>query len=162
MESANPYDLSAAAHKGVGPAGPTQYNKFPAKEYTPAEQEELLEGYHEVAPELWDKIPQNAHIRALKGDGKFLRGGFVRNHWVDGEGQKTTTIKTTFDERNSGYKTFPLKHTKLAKLWKKDDATVVSVADFAGIMRTLVTRVEKLETDLGRLTRIVGKLAKKS
>lgn len=157
----NPYDLSAGAHKRVGPAGPTQYNKYAAKEYTPEEQEKLLEGYHEVPPELWDKIPQNTHIRALKEGGKFLRGGFVRNHWVDGEGGRTTTIKTTFDERNSGYKTFPLKHAKLEKVWKKDDATVVSVADFAEIMRTLVTRVEKLENGLERLTRIVGKLSKK-
>lgn len=156
MTMSNPYDLGNT-NRTAG----TKAAKAPPREYTGEEVDELLQGYHAVPSELWDKIAAGTHIRLRRNDGKFLRGGFVRNHWTNSKGERVTTVKTGFDERASDYRTFNFVHNKIERIWKKDDGTIVSVADFADIARQIMERVEKLEKDMSRLTKIVGMLAEK-
>jgi hypothetical protein len=49
---------------------------------TPEEQEKMLRNYTEVDKATWAAIPMDSHIRYLRKDGAFRRGGFVKNSWV--------------------------------------------------------------------------------
>jgi hypothetical protein len=44
---------------------------------TNEEQEQLLEDYEEVRRESWETLPVGIHIRYLRKDGTFRRGGYV-------------------------------------------------------------------------------------
>jgi len=46
------------------------------------EQKKLLQDYEEVDVNKWNDIQPPAHIRYLRKDGAFRRGGFVKNVWV--------------------------------------------------------------------------------
>ena len=70
-------------------------------------------------------------------------------------------IQNNFDTRSSNYAKFAINLSNIDTIWKKDDKTLVSVSDFAGIARQLVERIETLESNVERLSRLVGKIADK-
>lgn len=45
-------------------------------------QEQLLVDYEDVSPEKWSKLAYGTHIRYLRKDGTFRRGGFIKAIWV--------------------------------------------------------------------------------
>ena len=49
---------------------------------TDDEQKALIRDYIEVNKDEWSIIPSNTHIRYLRKDGAFRRGGFIKNSWV--------------------------------------------------------------------------------
>jgi hypothetical protein len=92
----NPYDLSKKA-KGNKPEkkGPTLY--------TAAEKNALLVGYRMLKdPEQWKKLPIGVHIRMIKQDGSFLRGGFLKAFYDKGEKMYMAVENKKFN-RYKGY-----------------------------------------------------------
>ena len=51
------------------------------------DQNKLLNGYTEVPRADWDKIPKQTHIRYLRKDGNFRKGGYVLTSWIDAYGK---------------------------------------------------------------------------
>lgn len=152
--AANPYDLTAGEEYPKG-------KRYPATNYNAEDIVELTEGYHRIdEPERWRGVPRGSHVRLLKVDGKFLPGGFVHNYYKSKDtGEEAFFIENMFNEKNPDYFKFKIPFKSIKTLWKRDDKTLVSVADFAGIAEELVKRLAKAEDDIARLTKIVGKLA---
>lgn len=46
------------------------------------EKNKLLTGFNELPVEEWDTLKYNDHIRYLRNDGTFRRGGYFKNSWI--------------------------------------------------------------------------------
>jgi hypothetical protein len=155
--SENPYELSKT------PAPAAAGKRHPPTHYDAEEIVALTEGYHQLTdPKLWPGIPRGSHLRFIKKDGKFLTGGFLHNYHRDAAtGEEAFFVETGFDPKSSTYMKFKLAFDNIKTVYKKDDHTLVSVTDFAGIARDLVARIEQLEKNLARLSKIVGMMTEK-
>ena len=56
---------------------------------TQSEQKELLNGYIEVSQHNWSGIPIQSHIRYMRNDGVFMKGGHIRSHYISNKGPNT-------------------------------------------------------------------------
>jgi len=86
------------------------------------EREKLLQNYIEVLRDDWEKMPKNTHIRYLRNDGLFRRGGFVKNFWVTSygnyKGKKCIQLSSSIDYKSKKW-TVPL--NDINKIWKKNN-----------------------------------------
>jgi hypothetical protein len=153
----NPYALDKEAPQ-VGSG-----KRHPPTSYSAEEVVRLVEGYNRVDdPALWPGIPRGAHVRFIKKDGKFLTGGFLHNYHKDeASGEEAFFIENGFDPRASTYAKFKLAFANLQTVFVKNNSALVSVSDFGGIMRSLISRVESLERNQARLAKLVGLLSEK-
>ena len=90
------------------------------------DQAKLLTDYNAVNIADWTSIPKGDHIRYLRKDGSFRRGGFVLNVWVGTYG--TSKDKTCIQLSSSPY----YKSTKwnvciddIDKIWKKKSNGII-------------------------------------
>lgn len=95
--------------------------KKESTEITSIDQDKLLENYVEVASDGWEKIPKNTHIRYLRKDGNFRRGGFVKASWVSSYG-KDKGKKSLQLSSNMSYKStkWTIVIDDIDKIWKKN------------------------------------------
>lgn len=93
------------------------------KNITDDEKKELLVGYSIVSVDMWDKIPYKSHIRYVKKDGSFVRGGFVKNHWVTGEGANMIQLENNLNRKAPQYKTWAFALDDVQHIYKKFDKT---------------------------------------
>lgn len=142
----NPYALG-----GAQPHPPVE--RRPAREYTAEDVVELTEGYDEMRDaDLWRGIPNGTHLRFRKKDGKFLVGGFLHNYYRDAAtGKEAFYIENSTNRRDSNYFKFKLDFDNLDVVWKKRDHTLVSVAEFTGVMREVLEQVKKIEKRITKL-----------
>ena len=87
---------------------------YEKKIHTPDNVKTLLIGYAEVPVLSWGEIPKISHIRYIKKDGTFVRGGFVINN-DNGVLQLANNLNT----RAPGYTTWFASHSSLDKIYKK-------------------------------------------
>lgn len=119
--AANPFDL-----KGRADAGPSR--KYVAKNWTPAEQAELLVGYVEVPPENWTLIRANSHVRYYSTENEFRYGGFVRSNPFEytpkGEtdAKRYMRLSNSFDTAAQGTKAWMVGYEKMSRVFVKLDA----------------------------------------
>ena len=152
----------------------TEEKKYAAVVYTPEQKKELLQGYIEVSSEKWADIPINSHIRYIKKNGTFARGGFVTNHWFNKEGKPFIHLANGFQKRKNGYITWPVAHVSLMKVYKKIDRAggiemdVVrkKTTEIVGQINRLVdvikhqkNRIDSNEADIKKLYLIIKKLS---
>jgi hypothetical protein len=90
----------------------------------------LLQNYIEVLQDDWEKMPKNTHIRYLRNDGLFRRGGFVKNFWVTSygnyKGKKCIQLSSSIDYKSKKW-TVPL--TDINKIWKKNNLQQSNLSD---------------------------------
>jgi hypothetical protein len=184
MSGDNPFDI-----KNDNPAPPVvtikknatipKYQpgrKFPKTEYTSEQIKKLLNGYIEVPRTSWGKIPLNSHIRYLKKDGTFARGGFVINHWLNKDGTPFIHLANNFKKNAQGYKTWPMAHENVSKLFKKPGANngiemdvvrkktgeiIGQINKIVDAIKEIKTSVKKNEDDIKKMFIIIQKIAKK-
>lgn len=88
------------------------------------EQDALLHNYELIDPANWHKLPFRAHIRYLRKDGAFRKGGFVKavTQTQDLEGKETIKIDlvANFTPNAVSWSIFK---GSIDKLWKKIDMT---------------------------------------
>ena len=91
---------------------------------TNAEKLKLLEGYRKYEdPTTWDSIPIGRHIRILKKDGTFIRGGFVKAFYtIDGHPYMLVENRT-FDQGGQGYFMFKIKLDTVKRIFVKNSDT---------------------------------------
>ena len=150
------------------------FKKYPHKSYTNDEIKKLLVGYIEVSKNKWSDIPLGSHIRYIKTDGTFVRGGFVTNHWQNKEGKPFIHLANNIKKGTPNYATWPMAHEAVARVFKKPDAkTGIEIdavrgktAEIIGQINKLVDivkeqkkRIESNETDIKRMYAIVKRLA---
>jgi hypothetical protein len=121
------------------------------KVYTPAEIQEMLKGYILVPPDEYKSIPSNTHIRYMRKDGSFVRGGFVKNHWMNPDNEPVIRIKNT-----PGFAigtTWMVYHKAIDKLYQKPG---VGNDDFAD-MSNVKNRTAEIINEVNKLVSIVKK-----
>lgn len=132
--------------------------KYPKTTYTNEQIRTFLTGYIEVPRIKWADIPVSSHIRYLKSDGSFVRGGFVCNHWLNKDGKQFIHVANNFKKNAPGYKTWPVAHENVAKMYKKPDAKsgiemdVVrsKTAEIIGQINKIVDAVKSIKRDVAR------------
>lgn len=117
LQSNNPpiYAKATAGAKSTASTTPTT-------QFNDSQIAEMLAGYINIAPELWDYIPKGSHIRYFRaGDEprteRFRPGGFVKEH-RDAETGRTIILENQ-PSGGPGYIMFPLVRDSVAEIWKK-------------------------------------------
>jgi hypothetical protein len=180
----NPFDIKSSdlapvittGVAGKKPKYPSIKKKGLKKDYSQDQIRELLKGYIEVSKALWSDIPISSHIRYIKKDGAFVRGGFVTSHWLNKEGKPFIHLANSFKKRSPGYATWPMAHESVAKIFKKTDAKsgiemdVVrgKTAEIIGQINILVdvvkqqtNRLDAQENDIKKLQSLIKKIMTK-
>lgn len=146
--------------------------KIKGKKYTKEDIQNLLsDGYINVHPALWDRIPSGSHIRYVKRDDgsnkprteRFKPGGFVRNHFTNNEGKKMLMLETIpgGQRGQNGYISFPVAYEDTDEIWKKYDRhsfieihlIYTSLAQKRKQIEDLKARVDRLEEILRSVIR---------
>ncbi len=114
-------------------------NSIAVAKYTDEAITQLLAGYIQVSPTLYDYVPIGAHIRYFRKDratnsrnATFKLGGFVQNHYRDSMGKPMLMLETVPGScvscghepayRLNNHVLYPLAYDEIDELWKKYDA----------------------------------------
>ena len=167
----NMFDLSAF----VGPKNEHEVKQNTSM--TPEEQEKMLRNYIEVDKSAWAAIPVDSHIRYLRKDGAFRRGGFVKNSWVGtygaSAGKKCLQLSAAQSYKSTKW-TVCL--DDIEKLWKQNtsgqvgEKNIISPEISAMVQSNkenveyLMRTVEQLKIDVAKInneqTRIINLIKK--
>jgi hypothetical protein len=113
--TANIFDLTALA--GVQNE---QELKKTVNVVTVDEQLKMLQNYEEVESDEWSMITPMTHIRYLRRDGAFRRGGFIKNAWLglygSSKGKKCLQLASSHAYKSTKW-TVCL--DEIEKIWKK-------------------------------------------
>lgn len=97
------------------------YSAYKSHDFSRDEMTQLLEKYVEVPQTQWANLPRGTHVRYMKKDGKFARGGFIKNTYML-RGKQTMQLETGNDTRAPGYTQFPVVLENISNLWRLDPA----------------------------------------
>jgi hypothetical protein len=151
----------------------TKYKKYPSKSYTNEEIKKLLVGYIEVGKNKWADIPNGSHIRYIKSDGTFVRGGFITNHWLNKEGKPFIHLANNIKKDAPGYITWPMAHDSVSRVFKKPDAKtgiemdivrgktveiISQINKLVDVVKEQKKRIDSLESDMKKLYLIIKKI----
>lgn len=128
------------------------------------EQTKLLKDYTEVNKNDWDKIPKNTHIRYLRNDGLFRRGGFVKNMWINSQGinQGTKYIQLS---SNITYKSqkWTIAINDINKIWKKNNSELLinnneNLDEINNKINNMQNNIEKNKENIDYLLKMIDQL----
>jgi len=136
----NPYDLTKKA-------GENKIKKKSPKTYTAAEKNAMLVGYRMLKdPTQWRKLPVGVHIRMIKDNGAFLRGGFIKAFY-DKDGKTYMSVENKRFNRNRGYFMYHITLTNIKIIFfKVDSYTKLKKAEEAK-NDVIVSQIEKKLVD---------------
>ena len=131
--------------------------KKTSTEISSGDQDKLLENYVEVPQEDWDKIPKKTHIRYLRKDGNFRRGGFVRANYVssygDNKGKKSIQLASNMSYTKAAKWTISL--DEIDKIWKKN------ISDISGSSGNITdTQINDMNNTIKNNTELIEHLTK--
>jgi hypothetical protein len=116
----------------------------------------LLEGYQIINPIYWDKIPYQSHIRYLRTDGKFIKGGFIIAVVNDFDQNNAPTLRfDLISNLNSKPVKWSVYKGNIAKIWIKSDEAV------APQMSLPPTPIDKTKEELDYLKQSVDQMRQK-
>lgn len=168
----NPFDLTNKTGGAI--TTPTDNKKYKKSEYSQEQIGSLLNGYIDVPREKWKDIPVDSHIRYIKKDGTFARGGFITNHWFNKEGKPFIHLANNFKKKAKGYATWPIAHESVSKIYKKPDAKgsiemdvvrgktgeiISQINKLVDVVKVQKNRLDNQEEEIRKLYRIVKQLA---
>jgi hypothetical protein len=130
---------------------------------TESDREKLLDGYSEVDESEWGGIGMNAHIRYLRKDGAFRRGGYVKGHWIGTYGPKKGKNCIQMINNLSGYKPahWNVCVDDITTIWIREDAPKninninnidsSSINEQSEAIEFLTKQMEQLKIDMTRM-----------
>ena len=119
------------------------------------EQNRLLQNYTELQPDKWNILTKGDHIRYLRKDGSFRRGGFFTNSWIGNYGNMTG--KQCIELSSSiGYNTkkWTICTESIDKIWLSNKSTSMetksthNVDDLHDQIELLNRTTEQLKIDI--------------
>lgn len=134
---ARPYQVPAVEK----PAYPSRYAPHV---FTSAEITELLENYTEIPKTDWANIPRGTHIRYMKTDGNFRRGGFVVSIGLV-DGKQTIQCANKFDAGVAGYQKWPVVLETVANIWKSTRSSEYLEKNKVAASSTQMADLEQLQ-----------------
>jgi hypothetical protein len=142
------------------------------------DQTKMLQNYNEVDRDQWDKIHPSSHVRYLRKDGLFRRGGFIKNSWVGlygtSKGKKCLQLSSSPSYKSTKW-TICL--DDIEKIWKRNPTSVTTcekniispelnttIQSNKESVEYLVRSVEQLKIDISKInneqTRIINLIKK--
>lgn len=134
------------------------------------DQNALLQGYTAVDQANWDKILYKTHIRYLRTDGQFRKGGYVVNtiHTTDREGKPTIKIDLVSNFGPNAIK-WSLYKGSIKKIWSKvSEYTESPSAHLAPLkediefckksIEQLCQKIQQMENENIRILNLIKKL----
>jgi hypothetical protein len=127
---------------------------------TESDREKLLAGYSEVEESEWGSIVINAHIRYLRKDGAFRRGGYIKGHWIGTYGPKKGKNCIQMINNLSGYKptNWNVCVDDITTIWIREDApkniniiNSSSTNEQSESIEFLTKQMEQLKIDMTRM-----------
>lgn len=125
----NRFNLSARAgamsrFTGPTPAKKTSSKKKPEPErqhktYTQSEKKSLLDNYSVLPKSKWSTMVFGQHLRYLRTDGRFVRGGFLIEYF-ERDGKKTIRLANGFTPHQKGYATWAIALDQLAEIYTRN------------------------------------------
>ena len=155
-----------------GTSSNSQSNKkgYSPRIFTEDEINSQLQGYIFVIPANWDKIAIGDHIKYLRNDGNFRRGGYVCGKWERG-GKKYFHLENKKDGGNKGlkngdtfgrtggfkYVAYPVAHEDIKSLFKRVD-NAIEIGMIKDDLQRKKDQIEILTRELIALKKKVGEL----
>lgn len=97
-------------------------NKPVKKPLTTAEKLKLLEGYKKYEdPLVWNAIPIGSHVRLLKKDGSFIRGGFVVKFYMADNRSYLLLENNKYNRSPPNYVMFKVNLDEVKRIFAKPD-----------------------------------------
>ena len=131
--------------------------KTAKKTYSQPQKDAMLEDYKLIPEDAWSNISKGTHIRYVKKDGTFVKGGFVVNHWVNETGQKFIHLSNGFIQ-NRNYISWPMSHNNVSKVYakeKQDDPAIKilndRVRDIMKSINNIVSVIKRQEKEIEKL-----------
>lgn len=152
VDKTNVYDLSTLAdvEKDI---------EIKNKENIKIDRDQLLKGYDEVPRDEWDSLIHGVHIRYLRKDGLFRKGGFVKNTWIglSGVNKGKNVIQLC---NNMSYKAVKwiISFDNLDKIWKKKNNIYSMPADNKGVIDSNKESIEYLKSKLEQFSVDIAKI----
>lgn len=132
----------------------------------------LLEGYQIINSIYWDKIPYQSHIRYLRTDGKFIKGGFIIAVVNDFDQNNVPTLRfDLISNLNSKPVKWSVYKGNIEKIWIKSDNAPPPQISLPPVDKTkeeidylkqsvdqMRQKMQQLENELIRTLRLIKKL----
>jgi hypothetical protein len=148
----NVYDLSTLANveKDIE-IKKTETNKI--------DRDQLLKGYDEVPRVEWDSLTHGDHIRYLRNDGLFRKGGFIKNTWIglSGVNKGKNIIQLC---NNMSYKAikWTIPFDNLNKIWKKKNNVHSMPSDNKDVINSNKESIEYIKSKLDQFSVDISKI----
>lgn len=126
--------------------------KQPKCQITDDKKRTLLVGYVVVPSDAWETIPYKSHIRYIKVDGTFVRGGFFKNLWTTQDGVHMMQLENNLNRKAPGYTTWAVAFNNIRVLYKKvDKSNIIEVS-------SMYKKIEQQRTAINSLVDAVNEL----
>lgn len=90
-----------------------------SNKYSKDEVKDLLVGYTSVQPNNWGDLEKGTHIRYIRTNGKFVRGGFVVGYTNVGD-DKAINLENGFNTASAGYTFWTIRLNLVKAIFAKD------------------------------------------
>jgi hypothetical protein len=129
------------------------------KENTKIDRDKLLIGYDEVPQVEWESLTKGVHIRYLRKNGFFRKGGFIKDVWIglSGENKGKNVIRLC---NNMSYKAviWTITFDQIDKIWKKKINIYTMPSDNKGVIDSNKESIEYLTTRLDQFAIDISKI----
>ena len=120
----------------------------------------MLENYEEVPRDEWDQIPKNTHIRYLRKDGAFRRGGFIKANYTssygEDKGKQSIQLASNLSYKSSKW---TVSFDDLEKIWKKNNSGVPSNNSIPNSQITeLANNVKNNKETIEQLNKLISQM----
>jgi hypothetical protein len=89
-----------------------------SSKYTKGDIDKLLHGYVSIPQNTWAALDHGSHVRYVRLDGRFVRGGFVSGYSLQ-NGRRLLTLANGFNATSKGYSVWTIGLDSIKTLYVK-------------------------------------------
>lgn len=135
-------------------------SKKETQKYKKAEITELLKDYATVPPNQWGSIEKGTHVRYVRTNGKFVRGGFVIGFSMIGE-DKAMNLANGFNASANGYAFWSIRLNLVKAIYAKKTAPTATQPEKPIINTYSLTSNAEVIEWMNKATRTINALSKR-
>jgi hypothetical protein len=115
-----------------------------SSKYSSEDINKLLKGYKSVPIALWGELSYGTHMRYIRTDGRFVRGGF-NSGYIESNGRKLVNIANGFNASIKGYSAWTIALNSIKTLYIKVDVILPQKPKEISINPDLKTIIQNLQ-----------------
>lgn len=121
--------------------------------YSKSDIDKLLQGYIILPKQMWTSMERGTHVRYMRNDGRFVRGGFV-NSYVSQNGRDMLTLANGFNASEKGYSIWTVALDGVREIYIKKDKiptkkastlTAAKTDEIAALKKSIVDMQKRLK-----------------